>query len=86
MAQGGLVVGAKKQRITGLFMLRRRSGSGYVLARSFRYAPFPRQNSATFLQPWPCYASPYSGCKNVINNQNVMRHFFEICVKIIEKK
>jgi len=21
--------------------------------------------SATFLQPWSCYASPYSGCKNV---------------------
>jgi hypothetical protein len=28
-------------------------GSGSVLARSFRYAPFTRQNSATFLQPWP---------------------------------
>jgi hypothetical protein len=25
-------------------------GSGYVLARSFRYASFPRQNSATFLR------------------------------------
>jgi hypothetical protein len=27
-------------------------GSGYVLARSLRYAPFPRKTSATFLQPW----------------------------------
>jgi hypothetical protein len=29
-------------------------GSGSVLARSFRCAPFPfpRQNSATFCQPW----------------------------------
>jgi hypothetical protein len=27
-------------------------GLGYVLVRSFRCASFPRQNSATFLQPW----------------------------------
>jgi hypothetical protein len=51
-------------------------GSGSVLARAFRFAPFPRQNSATFLQPWSCYASPYSGCKNIVNSRNVMRNWF----------
>jgi hypothetical protein len=47
--------------ITGLFTLRRSSGSGYVLARSFRYASFPRQNSATFLQPWVLLRKPLFG-------------------------
>jgi hypothetical protein len=64
----------KKLRITGLFMLRRSSGSGFRSPRSFRYAPLPRLTTPTFLQPWSCYASPYSGCKNVINNQDVIRH------------
>jgi hypothetical protein len=34
MAQGGLVAGAKKLRITGLFTLRRSSGSGFRSPRS----------------------------------------------------
>ena len=41
-------------------------GSGLRSARSFRYATFPRLTPPTFLQPWSCYASPYSGCKNVV--------------------
>jgi hypothetical protein len=27
-------------------------GSGFRVARSFRYAPFPRHTPPTFLQPW----------------------------------
>ena len=41
-------------------------GSGLRSARSFRFAPFSRLTPPTFLQPWSCYASPYSGCKNVV--------------------
>jgi len=42
-------------------------GSELRSARSFRYAPFPRRlTPPTFLQPWSCCASPYSGCKNVV--------------------
>ena len=38
---------------------------GYVrLGRSLR--SLPRLTPTTFLQPWSCYASPYSGCKNVV--------------------
>jgi hypothetical protein len=43
--------GAKKLRLTGLFTLRRSSGSAYGFARSFRYAPFPRKTSGTFCPP-----------------------------------
>jgi hypothetical protein len=61
-------------------------GSGFVLARSLRYASFPRQNSATFLQPWSCYASPYSGCKNVVNSRNVRRNAtLNFVEKIVDK-
>jgi hypothetical protein len=49
-------------------------GSGYVLARSFRYAPFPRHTPPTFCRPWKCYAFPYPGRQNVANSRNVMRH------------
>jgi hypothetical protein len=87
MAQGGLVVGAKKQRITGLFTLRRSSGSAYATARSFRYAPFPRRCSGTFCPPCKCYAVAYSGGQNVVNSRNVMRHFFEKrCKKLYKNK
>jgi hypothetical protein len=44
--------GAKKRRITGLFTLRRSSGSASATARSFRYAPFPRRCSGTVCRPW----------------------------------
>jgi hypothetical protein len=48
---------------------------GFRSPRSFRYAPLQRLTPPTFLQPWSCYASPYSGCKNVIYSRNVIRHF-----------
>ncbi|MHB9291495.1 hypothetical protein Holit_00572 [Hollandina sp. SP2] len=47
-------------------------GSGYGLARSLRFAPFPRKTSATFYRPWSCCASPYSGRQNVIYSRDVM--------------
>jgi hypothetical protein len=36
-------------------------GSGFRSPRSFRFAPFPRHYSATFLQPWSCCAKPLFG-------------------------
>jgi hypothetical protein len=49
-------------------------GSGYGLPRSFRYAPFPRQTSATFCRPWKCYAFPYPGRQNVIYSRNAKQN------------
>jgi hypothetical protein len=46
-------------------------GSGFRLARSLRYASFPRQPPPTFCRPWKCYAFPYSGRQNVANSRNV---------------
>jgi hypothetical protein len=42
---------SEKRHITGLFTLRRSSGSASATARSLRYAPFPRRCSGTFGQP-----------------------------------
>jgi hypothetical protein len=41
-----------KLHITGLYAFRAFGAPGFRLARSFRYAPFPRQPPPTFLQPW----------------------------------
>ena len=39
-----------------------------------RPTAFVRFFSATFCQPWSCYASPYSGWQNVIYSRNVMQN------------
>jgi hypothetical protein len=56
-------------------------GSGYVLARSLRYASFPRKTSGTVCRPWKHYAFPYSGRQTVVNSRNVMRHLGTIFCK-----
>jgi ferredoxin len=75
--------GTKKLHITGLFTLRRSSGSASGFARSFRYAPFPQQPSATF----------WHGCKLAVclsalpkchTPPELMRHFFKVQRNIIK--
>jgi hypothetical protein len=65
----------KKQkllRITGLYMLRRPlGGSGFRLARSFRFASFPRQPPPTFLQALETCGFLYWACKNVIYSRTL---------------
>jgi hypothetical protein len=56
-------------------------GSGSVLARSIAsLIPTPKLRH---ILPALVFAaqSPYSGCQNVVNSRNVMRHFFEISLK-----
>jgi CBS domain containing-hemolysin-like protein len=53
MAQGGLVVGAKKTAYNRSVCASGPKGpSGFRVPRSFRYAPFPRHTPPTFCQPW----------------------------------
>jgi hypothetical protein len=48
--------------------------SASAMARSFRYASFPRHCSGTVCRPWKCCAFPYSGRQTVIYSRNVMRN------------
>jgi hypothetical protein len=54
-------------------------GSGYGLPRSFRFAPFPRQTSATFCRPCKHYVFAYPGRQNVIYSRNVRRNGPKFC-------
>ena len=54
----GITTSNKRYTLRRLF-----GGSGLHSPRSHT---FPRLIPPTFLQPWSCYASPYTGCKNVI--------------------
>jgi hypothetical protein len=49
--------------------------SASAMARSFRYAPFPRHYSGTVCRPWKCYAFPHSGRQTVAYSRNVMRNY-----------